>query len=58
MLFFGGIIKENILYGKLDVSLEEVEEVVKMVNVWEFINGFLEGLEIIVGERGVKLLGG
>lgn len=58
VLLFGGTIKENILYGKPDASLTEVEEAAKMANAWEFINGFPEGLETIVGERGVKLSGG
>ncbi len=58
VLLFGGTIKENILYGKPDASSEEVEEAAKMANAWEFINGFPEGLETIVGERGVKLSGG
>lgn len=58
VLLFGGTIKENILYGKPDASLPEVEEAARMANAWEFINGFPEGLETIVGERGVKLSGG
>ncbi len=58
VLLFGGTIKENILYGKPDASLQEVEEAAKMANAWEFIKGFPEGLETIVGERGVKLSGG
>lgn len=58
VLLFGGTIKENILYGKPDASLQEVQEAAKMANAWEFIKGFPEGLETIVGERGVKLSGG
>ncbi len=58
VLLFGGTIKENILYGKPEAKLAEVEEAAKMANAWEFINGFPEGLETIVGERGVKLSGG
>lgn len=58
VLLFGGTIRENILYGKPDASLEEVENAAKMANAWEFIEGFPEGLETIVGERGVKLSGG
>lgn len=58
VLLFGGTIRENILYGKPDASLAEVENAAKMANAWDFINGFPEGLETIVGERGVKLSGG
>lgn len=58
VLLFGGTIRENILYGKPNASLEEVETAAKMANSWEFISGFPEGLETIVGERGVKLSGG
>ena len=58
VLLFGGTIKENILYGKPEASLEEIENAAKMANAWEFIKGFPEGLETVVGERGVKLSGG
>jgi len=58
VLLFGGTIRENILYGKPNASREEVENAAKMANAWEFIVGFPEGLETIVGERGVKLSGG
>lgn len=58
VLLFGGTIRENILYGKPDASAQEVEDAAKMANAWEFISGFPEGLETIVGERGVKLSGG
>ncbi len=58
VLLFGGTIRENILYGKPNASMEEVERAAKMANSWEFISGFPEGLETIVGERGVKLSGG
>jgi len=58
VLLFGGTIKENILYGKPDATEAEVKNAAQMANAWEFINGFPEGLETIVGERGVKLSGG
>lgn len=58
VLLFGGTIRENILYGKPNAGPEEVEKAAKMANAWEFIAGFPEGLETIVGERGVKLSGG
>ncbi len=58
VLLFGGTIKENILYGKPDATEEEVIEAAKKSNSWDFIRLFPEGLETIVGERGIKLSGG
>lgn len=58
VLLFGGSIKENILYGKLDATDEEVVNAAKKANAFEFISRFPEGLDTIVGERGVKLSGG
>jgi ATP-binding cassette subfamily B protein len=58
VLLFGGTIRENILYGKPDATEEEVIEAAKKANTWEFIRSFPDGLETIVGERGVKLSGG
>ncbi len=55
---FGGTIRENILYGDEFASEEKVIEAAKQSNSWEFINSFPEGMETIVGERGVKLSGG
>ncbi len=58
VILFGGTIRENILYGKEDATEEEVITATKQSNSWEFIQSFPEGLETIVGERGVKLSGG
>jgi ATP-binding cassette, subfamily B, bacterial len=58
VLLFGGTIKENILYGKPDATDEEVIEAAKKSNSWDFIRLFPEGLDTIVGERGIKLSGG
>lgn len=58
VILFGGTIKENILYGREEATDEEVIEAAKKSNSWEFIENFPEGLETIVGERGVKLSGG
>lgn len=58
VLLFGGTIKENIAYGKPDASDQEIQEAAEKANAWEFISTFPEGLETIVGERGVKLSGG
>ncbi len=58
VLLFGGTIRENILYGKPDATEEEIIEAARQSNSWEFISQFPEGLETIVGERGIKLSGG
>ena len=58
VMLFGGTIKENILYGKLDATEEEVLNAAKKANAWEFISKFPDGLETVVGERGIKLSGG
>ena len=58
VMLFGGSIMENILYGKLGASKEEVIQAAKRANADQFITSFPEGYETIVGERGVKLSGG
>lgn len=58
VLLFGGSIKENIAYGKPDATDEEIEEAAKKANAYEFINGFPEKFNTIVGDRGIQLSGG
>jgi ABC-type multidrug transport system fused ATPase/permease subunit len=58
VLLFGGSILENISYGKLSASKEEVIKAAKRANAHEFITSFPEGYDTLVGERGVKLSGG
>jgi ATP-binding cassette, subfamily B, bacterial len=58
VILFGGTILENIRYGKPDASDEEIRAAAKKANALEFIEGFPEKFETIVGERGVKLSGG
>ncbi|AWV99782.1 ABC transporter ATP-binding protein [Arcticibacterium luteifluviistationis] len=58
VILFGGTIKENINYGRLDATDEEIREAAQKANALEFIDRFPEGLDTIVGERGVKLSGG
>ncbi|MEM6380148.1 MAG: ABC transporter transmembrane domain-containing protein, partial [Bacteroidota bacterium] len=58
VLLFGGTIQENIAYGKPEASQEEIIEAAKLANAWNFITSFPDGLDTIVGERGVKLSGG
>lgn len=58
VILFGGTIRENILYGKLDATDEEVIYAAQKANAMEFIERFPDGLDTVVGERGVKLSGG
>lgn len=58
VLLFGGSIKENIEYGKPGAGIDEITEAAFKANALEFINQFPEGMDTIVGERGVKLSGG
>jgi ABC-type multidrug transport system fused ATPase/permease subunit len=58
VLLFGGSIRENIAYAKPNASEEEIIQAAKKANAWQFISQFPEGLETLVGERGVKLSGG
>lgn len=55
---FSGTIKDNIRYGKPDASDEEVIKSAKIAQAHEFITGFPEGYDTIVGERGTNLSGG
>jgi len=52
---FSGTVMENIRYGKLDATEEEVEDVAKMVGAHEFILQLSEGYNTDVGERGTRL---
>ncbi|WP_415060713.1 ABC transporter ATP-binding protein [Flavobacterium sp.] len=58
VILFGGSIKENIAYGKPDATFEEIKLAAQQANALEFINGFPEQFETLVGERGIKLSGG
>jgi ABC-type multidrug transport system fused ATPase/permease subunit len=58
VLLFGGTIRENIAYGRPEATQQEIEEAAKKAHAHEFISGFPEGYDTIVGERGVKLSGG
>ncbi|MCD9187279.1 MAG: ABC transporter ATP-binding protein/permease [Pyrinomonadaceae bacterium] len=55
---FDGTILDNIRFSNPEASFEEIQEVCKIANADEFIEGFPEKYKTIVGERGVKLSGG
>ncbi len=58
VLLFGGTIRENIAYGLPNANEKEIIEAARQANAWEFIESFPDGLDTMVGERGVKLSGG
>jgi ABC-type multidrug transport system fused ATPase/permease subunit len=55
---FEGTIKENILFPRPDASEEDLQNAVKAAYVNEFTDRFDDGLDTLIGERGVKLSGG
>lgn len=58
VFLFNGTIKENILYGRLDATDEEVYEAAKRANIHDYIQTLDLGYDTPIGERGVKLSGG
>ncbi len=58
VLLFGGTIRENIEYGRPGASEEEIIAAARKANAHDFISGFPEGYDAMVGPRGVKLSGG
>lgn len=55
---FAGTVADNIRYGKLDATREEVIEAAKKANAHDFISGLPHGYDTDIGQRGVKLSGG
>lgn len=58
VFLFPGTIRENIAYGKLGASEEDIEVAVKLAHLNQVIDNMPEGLDTVIGERGVKLSGG
>lgn len=57
-MLFGGTIRENILYGRLNASEADMIEAAKAANAHDFITETPNGYDTVVGERGVRLSGG
>jgi subfamily B ATP-binding cassette protein MsbA len=57
-LLFGGTIRENILFGRLDASEDEMIDAAQAANAHAFIANLPDGYETTVGERGIRLSGG
>jgi len=58
VMLFGGTILENIAYGKLSATKEDIIQAAQRANAHQFITSFPEAYDTVVGERGVKLSGG
>lgn len=58
VLLFGGTIRENIAYGRTEATDPEIIEAARQANAWDFIRQFPDGLDTLVGDRGIKLSGG
>ncbi len=58
VFLFGGTIRENIAYGRLDATDREIEEAARRAKLDTMISALPAGFETIIGERGVKLSGG
>ncbi|WP_375687146.1 ABC transporter ATP-binding protein [Pseudooceanicola sp. LIPI14-2-Ac024] len=58
VFLFGGTLRENIAYGRLDASEADILEAADRAQLTEMIAGLPEGLDTVVGERGVMLSGG
>jgi ATP-binding cassette subfamily B multidrug efflux pump len=55
---FSDTIRENIAFGKLDASEEEIGEAARLGQIYDEIMGFPEGMNTMVGEKGITLSGG
>lgn len=58
VILFAGSIRENILFGDVNATDDEVHSAAKQANALEFIETFPEGMETQVGDRGIQLSGG
>lgn len=58
VFLFAGSVRENIAYGDLDATDEQIVEAAKRANIHDFIVGLPNGYNTYVGERGIRLSGG
>ena len=57
-LLFSDTIRENIAFGNLDATEEEIEKAARTAQIYEEVMGFSEGMNTVIGEKGVTLSGG
>jgi len=55
---FNASVRDNILYGRLDATEEEIIEAAKRANIHDYIMTMENGYDTVIGERGVRLSGG
>ncbi|WP_342414517.1 ABC transporter ATP-binding protein [Paenibacillus sp. FSL R10-2782] len=58
VFLFDGTVRENIAYGKLGASEEEIWDAARRAQIEDLVRSYPEGLDTMIGERGVKLSGG
>lgn len=58
VFLFSGTFKENIAYGNLNASMDEIIEASKKANIYDYIMSLPHGFDTQIGERGVRLSGG
>lgn len=58
VFLFNGTIRENIMYGRLDATEEEVWEAARQAHLESLLHSLPDGLDTFIGERGLKLSGG
>ncbi|MEW6375176.1 MAG: ABC transporter ATP-binding protein [Thermodesulfobacteriota bacterium] len=57
-ILFSDTIRENIAFGKLDATEGEIEEAAQLAQIYDEIMGFPEGMDTVIGEKGITLSGG
>lgn len=57
-ILFSGTIEENVRYGKINATIQELERAAEAANVTDFIKNFPDGWNTMIGERGTGLSGG
>jgi ABC-type multidrug transport system fused ATPase/permease subunit len=57
-LLFPGTIRDNIAYGRLDATNDEIQDAARSANAHDFISGLSQGYDTVLGERGRKISGG
>jgi len=58
VFIFAGTVGQNIAYGKFDATEAEIIKAAQRAEAWDFIRELPDGLDTLIGERGVKLSGG
>lgn len=58
VILFSGTIEENIAYGNIKATKDEIYEAAKKANAFNFISAFPQGFDTLVGDRGIQLSGG